>query len=72
MGVVGVKFGHLADREAGGEAAIQAGGDDFVAHLHAGTERDVAQFQAVAAAVDDQPHAVARDTDRHGVVGVGQ
>ncbi len=67
-----MQLGDLADREAGREAAAQARGDDFIAHLHAGTERDVAQFQAVAAPVDDQPHAIARHADRHCVVGVGE
>ncbi len=67
-----MQFGHLADREAGREPPAQAGGDDLIAHLHAGAERDVAQFEAVAAAVDDQAHAVARHADRHRMVRVGE
>ncbi|KAG0750911.1 hypothetical protein G6F24_014819 [Rhizopus arrhizus] len=72
MGIVRTQGGDGADREAGREAATQTGSHDLIAHFHTSAERNVAQFQFVAAAVDDQAHAVAGHGDRYRVVGVGQ
>ncbi|CAM4424305.1 hypothetical protein STLA111740_18120 [Stenotrophomonas lactitubi] len=72
MGIVRAQPGDGADRESRREATAKAGGDDLIAYFHAGAERDVAQFQLVAAAVDDQAHAIAGHGHRHRVVGIGQ
>src|SRR3546814_11068676 len=63
--------GHGADREARREAAAESGSDDRVADLDVGRQRDVGQFELVAAAlaVGHQAHAVAPDRSEERRVG---
>src|SRR3546814_2123379 len=49
--VVRAQRGHGADREARREAAAESGSDDRVADLDVGRQRDVGQFELVAAAL---------------------
>ena len=63
----------LADRKSGRKASAETRGDQPVADLHVGADRNVRQFEAVdrAAAVGDRAQAGALDDDRNRVGRVG-